>query len=371
MLRPALSVSLTILLCAAASVEAQSPAPSPASPRPAPSVSPSPAKERDALDAFGSADLQKALDFIKKHYVVPAALEETEVDRATLAGLLDRLGRGVSLAPAKTNAVATPASFYHEIIDDHIGYVRPGALRKSDLGELESALKSFAPKNVDAVILDLRATVASGDFAMAAEFAQRFVPRGEELFALRSPEPDQVRTFTSERSPAYVGFLSVLINEETMGAPEVLASVLRARAKAILIGRTTAGGAVEYSELPLPDGMVLRVAVAQAVLPKQNAGFPQGVQPDLPVTMSLQAEREIFAQSLTKGMAAFVFEEDRPHLNEAALLAGTNPEIEAAQDRQQRRARGEKPSLHDAVVQRAVDVITSIGVYAKQPGRAP
>ena len=70
-------------------------------------------------------------------------------------------------------------------------------------------------------------------------------------------------------------------------------------------------------------------------------------------------------------MAPFVFETDRPHLNEAALLAGTNPEIEAIQAAQQRRARGEKPPLHDPVAQRAVDVITSIGVYEKQPGRTP
>lgn len=368
MLRPALSASLTILLCAAGSVEAQSTATPTASQALAPTVSPS---SDEPLDALGSADLRKALDFIKKNYVVPAALDDTEVDRATLAGLLDRLGRGLSLAPGKANAAATPAPFYHEIIGGHIGYLRPGALRKSDLADLENTLKAFATKNVDAIILDLRATAATGDFTMAAEFAQRFVPKGGELFALRGAAAGQERTFTSERSPAYTGFLSVLLDEETMGAPEVLASVLRARDKAILIGWTTAGGAVEYSELPLPGGMVLRVAVAEAVLPKESAGFPQGVQPDLPVTMPLGVKREIFAQSLTKGMAAFVFEEDRPHLNEAALLAGTNPEIEAVQDRQQRRARGEKPPLHDAVTQRAVDVITSIGVYAKQPGRAP
>jgi hypothetical protein len=41
-------------------------------------------------------------------------------------------------------------------------------------------------------------------------------------------------------------------------------------------------------------------------------------------------------------MAPFVFEVDRPHLNEAALLSGTNPEIDASQAAQRRRAQGEK-----------------------------
>jgi hypothetical protein len=68
-------------------------------------------------------------------------------------------------------------------------------------------------------------------------------------------------------------------------------------------------------------------------------------------------------------MATFIFESDRPHLNEAALLAGTNPELDATPPRHPRP--GEKPSQHDPVVQRAVDLVTSIGVYEKQPGRPP
>ncbi len=71
-------------------------------------------------------------------------------------------------------------------------------------------------------------------------------------------------------------------------------------------------------------------------------------------------------------MAPFVFETDRPHLNEAALLAGTNPEIEATQAAQRRSQNGPKPlALHDTVLQRGVDLVTSIEVYEKQTRRAP
>lgn len=367
MLRPALSVCLTILFCAAAAFAAQ-PA---ATPSPTATAAPS-SSPADPVDALAPADLQRALEFIKKNYVAPAALDQAALDRATLEGLLDRLGRGVSLSPAAApNEPHATAPFYHEIIGGHIGYLRPGALRKGDVAGLESALKDFAAKKVDALILDLRAAGPAADFAAAAEFANRFVPKDEELFSLRGPAPEKDRTFTSDRSPSYTGFLTVLIDEETIGAAEALASVLRARDKAILIGQATGGGAVGYAELPLANGVMLRVAATEAILPEQRGAFPHRVEPDLPVAMSLASKHEIFAQSLTKGMAPFVFEQDRPHLNEAALLAGTNPEIEGMQDRQQRRARGEKAALHDAVTQRAVDIITSIAVYAKQPGHKP
>jgi hypothetical protein len=361
MLRHVLSASLTILL--AASVVAQSPSPAPASPSPAPST----------LDALGAADLEQAIPIIKANYVDPAALNETELKRAVLAGLLSRLGGGVMLLPAHgPTAAPSPPPFYREIISDHIGYLRPSELSRDQLSEMDLMLRGLAGKKVDALILDLRASGETNDYETAAEFASHFVPKGKPLFTLRGPGGNEVRTFLSSQDPIYHGLLILLVDAETAGAAEAFAAALRLNSKAIVIGQVTAGRAVNYADRPLPSGNILRIAVAQAILPDRQPLFPKGLQPDLAVTQPMAEKRQIFQQSPTKGMAPFVFESDRPHLNEAALLAGTNPEIEAAQAAQQRRARGgDAPALHDAVLQRAVDVVTSIGVYEKQPGGSP
>lgn len=361
MLRHVLSVSLTILF--AASVAAQSPAPAAAAPSsPAPST----------LDALDAADLQQAIPIIKENYVDPAALNETEINRAVLAGLLSRLGNGVRLLPARGSAPPSPALFYRETIADHIGYLRPGDLSKEQVQEMDMALRGLAGKKVDALILDLRGGGETNDYGAVAEFASRFVPKGKPLFSLRGPGGKELRTFLSNQDPLYRGLLVLLVDGETAGPAEALAAVLRLNNKAILIGQTTAGRGVNYADRPLPSGNVLHIAVAQVILPDQPPIFPKGLTPDLPVAQPMAEKRQIFQQGLTKSMASFVFETDRPHLNEAALLAGTNPEIEAAQAAQQRRARGgNAPALHDPVLQRAVDVITSIEVYEKQPGRSP
>jgi hypothetical protein len=63
-------------------------------------------------------------------------------------------------------------------------------------------------------------------------------------------------------------------------------------------------------------------------------------------------------------MGPFVYEEARPHLNEAALMAGTNPELEAAE---QRRARAQVSlAPRDSVLQRALDLVTSLEIYQKR-----
>ena len=362
MLRHVLSASLTILL--AASIAAQSPSPT-AAPPPTPAPAP--------LEALDAADLQQAIPLIKQNYVDPAALNEKELNRAVLAGLLSRLGGGVMLLPARGPApVPSPAPFCREIIADHIGYLRPGDLSREQLQEMDTTLRGLNGKKVDALVLDLRGSSETNDYQMAAEFADRFVPKGKTLFTLRGPGGKEVRTFLSNQDPTYQGLLILLVDRETAGATEALAAVLRFYRKAILVGQTSAGRAVSYADRPLPSGHVLRIAVAQAILPDQQPHFPNGLRPDVPVTQSLAEKRQIFQQGLTKGMASFVFEKDRPHLNEAALLAGTNPEIDAAQAAQQRRARGgDAPALHDAALQRAVDLVTSIEVYERQPGRSP
>src|SRR5438046_3374977 len=91
---------------------------------------------------------------------------------------------------------------------------------------------------------------------------------------------------------------------------------------------------------------------------------PTDVKPTLPANISMTDKRQIFQLSGEKGMGQFVYEAGRPHMNEAALLAGTNPEVEAAEAAQQRRGRSqEKPPPHDPVLQRALDVVTSLEVY--------
>ena len=327
---------------------------------PSPSPAPSP---QDIINSLGDSDLQTALTLLKSNFANSEAITETELNRATLTGLLVRTPGGLVVLPNKESAPhEQSAPFYSELFENHIGYARLGSLNSGNLKELDKALQDFGAKKVDAVIVDLRAS-SSGDFAIAAEFAKRFCPKGKTLFNLRKQGARQDRAFNSDRDPSFQGLLAVLADGDTAAGPEALAAVLRSYNKALIIGQVTSGRAVEYSDLPLPSGKILRVAVSEAVLPDGQSLFPGGVKPDLPVELSAPAKREIFRVSADKGMSMFVYESERPHLNEAALIAGTNPELELGEPQ---RARAREKQTHDAVLQRALDVVTSLEIYQKR-----
>jgi hypothetical protein len=360
----------------AANLFAQSPAPSAprnspiaskssATSSPSPSATPTAA---DLINSLGAADLQAAITLLKSNFTNSDAITETELNRATVQGLMTRLPNGVKLLPNPESSPPEAQNFlYGEILDGHIGYLRLGSLNNANLQAMDKNLSNFTGKKVDALVVDLRASSGTNDFAVAAEFAKRFCPKGKPLFTLRKPAARQDRVFNSDRDPAFRGLIMVLADGDTAAGAEGVAAALRVYDKALLAGQPSAGRAAEYSDLALPGGKILRVAVAEMVSPEGHSLFPDGIKPDLPVEMSIADKLQIFQLSGEKGMGPFVYQAGRPHMNEAALLAGTNPELEAVEAAQQRRGRApEKPPAHDPVLQRALDVVTSLEIYQKR-----
>lgn len=346
----------------AANLVAQTPAPSTSAVAASPSRQETPVSSSQLVNGLTAADLQAAFGLIKSNFAQPEVINETELNRATFQGLMARLGHGLMVVPDKTSVPAPPTTqFYGEILDDHIGYIRPGSLQNASLQLLDKKLVEFSSKKIDGLVIDLRNS-ATDDFAMAADFAKRFCARGKTLFTLQKAGKVQ-KSFVSDRDPTFQGLTLVLIDDETIGGAEAVASAIRSLNKVLAIGSTTAGGAVEYADLPLPSGKILRVATAEIAGADGQSIYPNGVKPDLPVELATADKRQIFQMSLDRGMDPFVHDTERPHFNEAALLAGTNPELESAE---QRRTRAPDRFPRDAVLQRALDVITSLEVYQKR-----
>lgn len=363
-----------------------SPAPTktPAGATPSPTPGPD---SRAVIDALPQSEVQEAINLLKTHYIKPDVLSDAQLSRATLQGLLARIGGGAVLlaqgsagASSGTGTVAGAAAaaeaspFYAEAIEGRAGYLRLGDLSRNHLGELDAALREKLKGNgIKAIVLDLRATGASSDFELAAEVIRRFCPKGKPLFTLRKSGGKGDRMFTSNMDPLFQGFFVVLADESVAGAPEAIASVLRAEANALVVGEKTSGRAYEFAEVPLRgSSFLLRIAVAEVVLPDGQAMPRDGVKPDIDVEMSDEVKREVLLASREKGIAATITDLERIRMNEAALVAGRNPEIEALQAAQRARAGGadrpKSPTI-DVQLQRAVDLVTTVSLFDARRAR--
>ena len=346
---------------AAAATPAASPSPTPAQPV----AKPKPLPPAAVVDTLSDADTRQALDLIRSKYLNNAALSEDAMNRAMLQGLLERLGPGIVIEGA---VVSEPAQepLRAEILDDRVGYLRLGSLSKDRLAELDAALGNFAEKKVGAVILDLRSTPANSDFDLAADLIRKFTPKGKMLFAVRRPNAKQEQIFTSSQDPVFRGVVVTVVNRSTAGAGEVIAAVLRVVSNALVVGQTTAGEAAEFSTAPLRGGRLLRVAVGEVKLPGDLTIFPKGLKPDIAVEVSPQREAQALRQGLEHGVSGLVFETERARRNEAALVAGIDPELDEALALQKRGGESDPRPISDPALQRAVDLVTTITIFERE-----
>src|SRR4030095_15517374 len=119
-----------------ANLAAQSPAPTsvaqtgpkrPAQPMPSPSATPT---VEELVDSLGPADLQAFITLLKANFTDHEAITDTELNLATVEGLLVRLPDGITLLAGKDSVPVTAQSaFYSELIAGRTGYARPGSLQ--------------------------------------------------------------------------------------------------------------------------------------------------------------------------------------------------------------------------------------------------
>lgn len=324
-----------------------------------------PLGSREAADALTDDELRKVVDMLRENYIRPDVLSEQALARSNVQGVLDRLGAGARIYAKRAAESDQPSPFRSEVLDGGVSYIRLGALTLENIAAMDKSFDDFSTKPPTALVLDLRATPHSTDFDLAAEVTRRFSPKGRVLFSIKRPKVNDEEILTSREDPRWRGVLVVLVDGDTAGAGEVIAAVLRTHVRAYIVGQQTQGEAAQFEELPLPSGKVLRVAVGEVTLPDNSPVFPGGLTPDLPIALPQEKTDAILVSALTAGAASLVADKERPRMNEAALVAGTNPEFDAMQEQQKLKAKGPlpPPPPRDIVLQRALDYITGVRIF--------
>jgi Peptidase family S41 len=351
----------------AAPTEAQTPSAVAATPpRAAGAMSATPGRSgnaiRDLVNQLDQSGLQRVIEQLRSTYVDPNALTTQEINQAAVEGLLLRLGPGAILQKKTDVAQPIPARpFEADFIESGFGYVRLGSFNARLLPQLDQTLTSFRDRGVTGLIVDLRTMPPGGDFQLAAEILSRFVPKGRLLFSLVEPKGGAAQSFSSSSDPITTGPVAVLVSQENAGIAEVIAGVLRNQVHALVIGQQTTGRAVEYARYDIGDQLVLTVAVRELVIPGAPSIFPNGLTPDINVPFPKEQQDAVLALADQKGVNNYIFDEERPHTNEAALVAGKNPDLDAYEaDHPNGQMRVQHPK--DIVLQRAIDFLTAVNV---------
>ena len=324
-------------------------------------------------------DFKELYDLLRAHL---SGVDEAALNEAATQGLIDQLKPRVVLLTDKASAPDTngPALASARVFDRAYAYLRVDRVADGLDKELWTAYRDLASSNrLQGVVVDLR--FADGrDYAAAAATADRFLSIEKPLL-----DWGEGLRRSAVKTDAVAGPVVVLVNRETAGAAEALASVLRQDDVALLIGGVTAGTASATKDFTLKTGQQVRVAVAPVTVAGGKAIPLTGLKPDINVEVSPENERlwyedpyaemprpSLFASAET-GAAneASLTGTNRPsrrRINEADLIRmlrdGQMPDADPA-SASPRQTAPARPVLRDPALARALDLLKGLAAVRK------
>jgi carboxyl-terminal processing protease len=192
---------------------------------------------------------------------------------------------------------------------------------------------------MQALILDLRFN-PGGLLPSAIDVAGQFLPPRTLVASTEGRVPSQSKIYRTaengKQRPKYP--MAILINNGSASGSEIVAGALKDLNRAILVGETTFGKGSVQSVVQLQDGSALRLTTAKYYTPSKNVIHEKGVAPTIRVTMPQDQERLLMMQR-----------------REEVLTEAEKKEVAA---------------FRDVQLERAVDALKSVMIYADKSGEA-
>jgi carboxyl-terminal processing protease len=177
-----------------------------------------------------------------------------------------------------------------------IAYVRLVQFNEPTADELSKALDELQKQGMQALILDLRNN-PGGLLNSAVDVCAQFLPPNTKVVSTQGRVASQQHEYSTsgvkKERPNFP--MVVLINEGSASGAEIVAGALKDLRRAVLVGETTFGKGSVQNVMQLPDGSAVRFTTAKYYTPSKQVIQGNGVTPNIPVGLTPEQERSIFA----------------------------------------------------------------------------
>jgi carboxyl-terminal processing protease len=160
-----------------------------------------------------------------------------------------------------------PAVSEQGMLADSVGYVRLATISAGAADELEEVVDGLRHRGAQALVLDLRGN-AGGLFADGVRAAGLFLPRGALVSSLMGRGGTDVQPYRVRHSRWSELPLTVLVDDRTASAAEVIAAALQDHGRALLVGAPTYGKGLVQRVVRLSPELALRLTTARWLTPR-------------------------------------------------------------------------------------------------------
>ncbi len=167
------------------------------------------------------------------------------------------------------------------MLDDQTGYIRLTRFSRNSDKEMKKAVRDLLDKNMSGLILDLRDN-PGGLLNAAINILDLFVEKGEILVWTEGKTQKSQRKYKSKNEPIISTDinLTVLVNQGSASASEIVAGTLQDLDRGVVIGRQTFGKGLVQTVFNIDRDRSLKVTTAKYYIPSGRLIQKPGYLPD-------------------------------------------------------------------------------------------
>lgn len=174
----------------------------------------------------------------------------------------------------------------YEMLEDDIGYIALYAFRENTADQFRKALEELKKDGMRGILLDLRNN-AGGLVPSAYEIGEEILPKGIMVYTMDKNGERNDLVCDEE----YLDLpMTVLVNENSASASEILAGAIQDTKRGELVGTKTFGKGLIQRLYTLPDGSGLNVTIQKYYTPKGTSIHGVGLTPDYFVELPAEWE---------------------------------------------------------------------------------
>jgi carboxyl-terminal processing protease len=197
-----------------------------------------------------------------------------------------------------TRAKITLREVSSRILEDDIGYIALHGFSSASPAQFREALSGLLDQGATSIVFDLRDN-PGGYIDAANNIASEFIADG--LVFTQESEADGVKRWEATGEGVATDAdtpVVVLINNGSASASEIVSAALQERGRATVIGQHSYGKNTVQVWSSLANGGGVRITISRWFTPDHNSVAPDGVQPDIEVTVpdGTPPERDLYLE---------------------------------------------------------------------------
>lgn len=162
-------------------------------------------------------------------------------------------------------SIAVPSVAYSGMLDKETGYVKVTRFGETTYKEFHRALANLKAQGMEHLVIDLRGN-GGGLLDVAVNMANDLLPHGRLIVYTEGAHHRRTDTYARGRA-FYEGKVTVMIDELSASASEVLAGAIQDNDRGEIVGRRSFGKGLVQQQFPMKGGAALWLTVARYYTP--------------------------------------------------------------------------------------------------------